>query len=143
VPRSIRQIPVADHLWDVYGRMAEEMGSDRDGLVNEAMHAYARLHGYVAPGTAAPDAAEPPSPAAGERRAAKARVLETAERLERDMALPPPSPPPLAGGEGGGRAMSRSIRTAVTSTRAFAARRTPAAGEGGSAASGAAVPGAK
>ena len=100
MPRSIRQIPVADHLWDVYGRMAEEMGSDRDALVNEAMHAYARLHGYVVPGTAVADAAEPLSPAARERRAATERVLETAERLERDMAFAPPSPVAVAGGEG-------------------------------------------
>ena len=99
MPRSIRQIPVADHLWDVYGRMAEEMGSDRDALVNEAMHAYARLHGYVVPGTAVADAAEALSPAARDRRAVTERVLETAEQLERDIAsrpLPaPPAVPPL------------------------------------------------
>jgi hypothetical protein len=95
VPRSIRQIPVADHLWEVYRRMAEEMGSDRDALVNEAMHAYARLHGYVVPGTSAADAAEPIAPAR-ERRAVTERVLETAERLERDIAARPP-PVPAAG----------------------------------------------
>ena len=94
VPRSIRQIPVADHLWDVYGRMAEEMGSDRDALVNEAMHAYARLHGYVVPGTAVADAAESLSPAERERRAVTERVLETAEQLERDIASRPPPVPP-------------------------------------------------
>jgi hypothetical protein len=95
VPRSIRQIPLADHLWEVYRRMAEEMGSDRDALVNEAMHAYARLHGYVVPGISAADAAEPGAPAR-ERRAVTERVLETAERLERDIAARPP-PVPSAG----------------------------------------------
>ena len=92
VTRSVRQLPIADHLWDVYARMAEEMGSDRDALVNEAMHAYARLHGYVVPGTSAGDLAEPLAPAARERRQVTERVLETAERLERDIA---PGPPPV------------------------------------------------
>jgi hypothetical protein len=101
VPRSIRQIAVADHLWDLYGRMADEMGSDRDALVNEAMHAYARLHGYVAPGGAVADAGEPRSPSACERRLVTERVLDTAERLERDIGprptpvSAPAAPPPL------------------------------------------------
>jgi hypothetical protein len=97
VPRSPREIFVADHLWEVYGRMAGEMGSDRDALVNEALHAYARLHGYVVPGAPVSGAAEPPGAAARERRAATERVLETAERLERDIsARPPPVPEPPA-----------------------------------------------
>ena len=86
--------------------MAEEMGSDRDALVNEAMHAYARLHGYVVPGTSAGDAADPVAPAPRERKAVTERVLETAERLERDIAAagPPPVPgaarPPAVPGTG-------------------------------------------
>jgi hypothetical protein len=72
--------------------MADEMGSDREALVNEAMHAYARLHGYLAPGASPAEPAEV-APAARERRAATERVLETAERLERDIsARPPPVP---------------------------------------------------
>ena len=66
------------------------MGSDREALVNEAMHAYARLHGYVAP-AATPETPADPAPAA-ERRAVTERVLETAERLERDIT---PRPPPV------------------------------------------------
>ena len=66
-------------------------------LVNEAMHAYARLHGYVVPGTSAADLAEPLAPAARERKAVAERVLETAERLEQDIAArPPPVPVPVA-----------------------------------------------
>jgi hypothetical protein len=95
VPRTPRQLPIADHLWDLYGRMADDMGSDREALVNEAMHAFARQHGYVGP--TAP--AAPAAPAdAGERRAVTERVLETAERLERDIAAAPPpvpGPPPI------------------------------------------------
>ncbi len=73
--------------------MAEEMGSDRDALVNEAMHVYARLHGFVEPGRPEPDAAAAASPAT-ERRAVAERVLEAAERLERDIAARPPPMPP-------------------------------------------------
>jgi hypothetical protein len=72
--------------------MAEEMGSDRDALVNEAMHFYARLHGFGVPGISASDAAEPLAPASRERRLVAERVLETAERLERDIG---PRPPPV------------------------------------------------
>jgi hypothetical protein len=103
--------------------MAEEMGSDRDALVNEAMHAYARLHGYVVPGAAVADAAEPLSPAARERRAATERVLETAERLERDIAARPPPvpaaipPPPGAALRPGALALRREDGAVVEVTR--------------------------
>ncbi len=91
----MRQLALADHLWDAYGRMADEMGSDREALVNEAMHFYARLHGFLVPGTSAGDAGEPMAPAQRERKAVTERVLETAERLERDIAArPPPVPAP-------------------------------------------------
>jgi hypothetical protein len=88
--RSPRQIAVADHLWEAYERMAEEMGSDRDALVNQAMHVFARLYGYLVPGSAG---ARPPLPhGSPERKIVAERVLEAAERLERDMARPPPVP---------------------------------------------------
>ena len=32
--KTTRRIEIADHLWDTFGRMAEEMGADRDVLVN-------------------------------------------------------------------------------------------------------------
>jgi hypothetical protein len=91
VPRTPRQLSVADHLWELYGRMAEEMGSDREALVNEAMHAYARQHGYLA--TADAPGAPPRRGPGAERRAVTERVLETAERLERDIAARPPPVP--------------------------------------------------
>jgi hypothetical protein len=95
VPRSPKQVAIADHLWEAFERMADEMGSDRDALVNQAMHVFARLNGYVVPGNVA---APPPSPHATpiptrERKAVAERVLETAERLERDIAARPPPVP--------------------------------------------------
>jgi hypothetical protein len=91
--RSPRQIAVADHLWEAYERMAEEMGSDRDALVNQAMHVFARLNGYVVPGSTA---VRPPPLGSPERKAVAERVLEEAERLERDMAARPPPVPAAA-----------------------------------------------
>jgi hypothetical protein len=84
-----REIAVADHLWEALGRLAEEMGVDRDALVNQALHALARANGYVVPGAGARVVAPPPAPGRG---AVAARVLETAERLERAMEAPPPVP---------------------------------------------------
>lgn len=50
--RSPRTVSLADHLWDTYGVMSAEMGVDRDGLVNQALFAFARGHGYLTPGSA-------------------------------------------------------------------------------------------
>jgi len=104
VPRSTQQIVVADHLWEAFARMAEEMGADRDALVNQAMHVFARLNGYVVPGSPGGEPARPPPaasqapaltppPTAQERKVVAERVLEAAERLERDMAVRPPPVP--------------------------------------------------
>ncbi len=92
--KSVRSIAVADHLWDALQRMAEDMGADREALLNQAIHVFARLHGYVVPGTLvgatarptlAPAAAPPPRP---DRAAAQEQVLEAAARLERDLRAP-------------------------------------------------------
>jgi len=95
--RSTRQVQVADHLWEALGRMAEEMGSDRDALLNQAVHVFARLNGFVVPGTSTRgdptvDEEGPPVPRLPERRAVAEQVLETAARLERAMLAPPPVP---------------------------------------------------
>ncbi len=93
--KSIRSVSLADHLWDLYGRMAEEMGSDREALVNQAMHVYARLNGYLLPAAAPERPREPPPEPTGEQRAVAEQVLETAARLEREVRsreAPPPIP---------------------------------------------------
>ena len=105
MPRSPKQVAIADHLWETFARMAEEMGSDRDALVNQAMHAFARQSGYAVPGTAEParaaaSGATTPSPTARERKTVADRVLETAARLERDIAARPPPVPAPAGRTG-------------------------------------------
>src|ERR1700686_722735 len=51
--RTSRTLLVPDHLWQVFEQMAAEMGSDRDGLVSQALFAFARRNGYLVPGTIA------------------------------------------------------------------------------------------
>ncbi|BDG06222.1 FHA domain-containing protein [Anaeromyxobacter oryzae] len=89
--KTVRQIAIADHLWDALERMAAEMGTDRDALVNQALHVFARLNGYLVPGTvAAPPPRPTPEPPSAERLAVAEQVLETAARLERAIHDRPP-----------------------------------------------------
>jgi hypothetical protein len=95
--KSVRSVAFADHLWELYGHMADEMGSEREALVNEAMHVFARLHGYVLPAEAARARAVVASPgeARSEQREVAEQVLETAARLEAEVRAreaPPPIP---------------------------------------------------
>ncbi|MFT3915708.1 MAG: FHA domain-containing protein [Anaeromyxobacteraceae bacterium] len=90
--KSARTVQIADHLWAALDRMAEEMGSDREALLNQAIHVLARLNGYVVPGPAFREIPTGPHPTEPERRAVAEQVLETAARLERAMQAPPPVP---------------------------------------------------
>ncbi len=92
--RSVRSVEIADHLWEIYARVAEEMGSDRDSLINQAMHVFARLNGYLLPAEA-PPRRTPPPPEAGEQRAVAEQVLETAARLEAEVRARGEAPPPI------------------------------------------------
>src|SRR4051812_50127892 len=53
--RQPRKVAIADHIWDAFEEMAQQMGADRDGLVNQAMFMFARLNGFMmdAPGAVA------------------------------------------------------------------------------------------
>jgi hypothetical protein len=104
--KTTRHIAIADHLWDAFERMAREMGSERDALVNQAMHVFARLNGFVVPGSPGGEAEPPPLPRAEPRSAAE-HVLEAAARLEEAILDPTPGPdgeaaPSAAPGPAGG-----------------------------------------
>jgi hypothetical protein len=91
--KTTRQIAIADHLWEAFERMAREMGSERDALVNQAMHVFARLNGFDVPGGGRTEDLDEPAPAPPPplpRRAAAAQVLEAAERLEQGIHEPTP-----------------------------------------------------
>ncbi len=91
--KTTRHIAIADHLWDAFERMSREMGSEREALVNQAMHVFARLNGFVVPGApGADEAAPPPLPPEPPARSAAEHVLETAARLEQAILDPTPGP---------------------------------------------------
>ncbi|HEY6909448.1 MAG TPA: FHA domain-containing protein [Myxococcales bacterium] len=47
--KTPRTLLVPDDLWDALGAMAAEMRSDREALVNQALHAFVRLNGFLLP----------------------------------------------------------------------------------------------
>lgn len=51
--QGARRVHIPDHLWDVLETMAQEMGSERDALLSQAVFNFARLNGYVTPGQVA------------------------------------------------------------------------------------------
>ncbi len=85
--KTVRPIPIADHLWEALERMASEMGTEPEAILNQAIHAWGRQHGYVLPGGGTPPAIPPrPGPFDPARHEASRRVLETAAALEDDLA---------------------------------------------------------
>lgn len=57
--RPARKVAIADHIWDAFEEMAESMGSDRDGLINQAMFMFARLNGFLEAGGAQANVSAP------------------------------------------------------------------------------------
>jgi|SRR5215813_11628000 len=47
--KTSRTLLIADHIWEAFTSMAQEMGSERDALVNQALYTYARLNGFLIP----------------------------------------------------------------------------------------------
>jgi hypothetical protein len=45
--RPARKVAIADHLWESFEEMAQQMGSDREALINQAMFVFARLNGFL------------------------------------------------------------------------------------------------
>ncbi|RYZ34868.1 MAG: FHA domain-containing protein [Myxococcaceae bacterium] len=80
--RPARKVGIAEHLWETYEEMAQQMGSDRDALINQALFMFARLNGFidvktkaepavaaVPASTPSPRPASPPPPAAASKGA--------------------------------------------------------------------------
>ncbi|NOJ95190.1 FHA domain-containing protein [Corallococcus sp. CA049B] len=62
--RPARKVGIAEHLWETYEEMAQQMGSDRDALINQALFMFARLNGFIDVKTKGePAVAAVPSPA--------------------------------------------------------------------------------
>jgi len=92
--RPPRKVAIADHIWQAFEDMAQQMGSDRDALINQAMFMFARLNGFMdsagAPAAGAPPVKAAPGPAAA-RPAAPPSLKPVASSSSR-----PPEPPPQA-----------------------------------------------
>ncbi|MCP3161788.1 FHA domain-containing protein [Myxococcus qinghaiensis] len=101
--RPARKVGIADHLWDTYEEMAQQMGSDRDALINQALFMFARLNGFIearsraeahaAPAAVAAPARPAPVSAAPAPRASAPPVLAPAPAPKAE-----PPPPPRPGG---------------------------------------------
>jgi hypothetical protein len=48
--RPLRELQIPDDLWAPLGELADRLGIDRDVLVRQAIHAFLRFHGALAPG---------------------------------------------------------------------------------------------
>lgn len=60
--RPARKVGIADHLWETFEEMAQQMGSDRDALINQALFMFARLNGFIEVGGGKASRAEAPAP---------------------------------------------------------------------------------
>jgi hypothetical protein len=67
--RPVRRVSIAESIWSAFEQMSTEMGTDRDGLINQAMYMFARLNGFLVPSpmgervaSGANGASEEPSP---------------------------------------------------------------------------------
>ena len=60
--RTPRTLFISDNIWDAFSRMSTEMGSERDGLINQALFMFARLNGYLEPGAIASSGAAQSAP---------------------------------------------------------------------------------
>ncbi|WNZ65107.1 FHA domain-containing protein [Myxococcus sp. MxC21-1] len=99
--RPARKVGIADHLWEAFEDMAQQMGSDRDALINQALFMFARLNGFLevksrSEAAVAPVAAAPVKPvqaaAAAPPRPSAPPVLAPAPRPE---TTPAPARPPV------------------------------------------------
>lgn len=88
VARPVRKVAVADHIWNAFETMALEMGSDRDGLINQALFMFARLNGYLNSGTALAPEVPASAPAAGD-----ILRLSAVEAPPAEEQTPPPAQP--------------------------------------------------
>jgi hypothetical protein len=76
--KSIREIEVPERLWASLGALAQTLGTDRQALVQQALHAFLRFHGALP--SEGPAGGSAPAPSAD---AVTRRVLDTARELER------------------------------------------------------------
>ena len=60
--KTDRTVAITDSLWETLEEMSTQMGVERDALVNQAIFALARFHGYATPGHVEAAAKKPEPP---------------------------------------------------------------------------------
>jgi hypothetical protein len=100
--RPARKVGIAEHLWETYEEMAQQMGSDRDALINQALFMFARLNGFIdVKAKAEPQMAAVPAPAAAANApravAPPAVAAPPAKAAAAPPMLAPAAPPPARG----------------------------------------------
>ncbi len=90
--RTRRELDIADHLWDCLTRIAEDCGTDRHAVVNQAIYEFARRFNFLTP-----MAKEVPAP---ERNVGPGKRADHASPPPAEPHRPPPvqskrpTPPP-------------------------------------------------
>lgn len=114
VRRTRRELDIADHLWDCLTRIAEDCGTDRHAVVNQAIYEFARRFNFLTPMAKEVPALDDPI---GPGKAA--------------------APQPAAGGRSNNASPARQTRTSMPDNAGPSAAR---AAPGGAAAAGRAAP---
>ncbi|MBI4818336.1 MAG: FHA domain-containing protein [Deltaproteobacteria bacterium] len=96
VRRTPRQLEIADHLWDCLTRIAEDCGTDRNAVVNQAVYEFARRFNFLTPmAKEVPLPDEPISPGRQGGPAAASAAPAPAPAPARNKPAPnPPAPAP-------------------------------------------------
>ncbi len=90
--RTRRELDIADHLWDCLTRIAEDCGTDRHAVVNQAIYEFARRFNFLTP--MAKEVPAPDHPVGPSRGAAPPPPQAPAPAPER-RAPPAPKPKPV------------------------------------------------
>ena len=95
--RTRRELDIADHLWDCLTRIAEDCGTDRHAVVNQAVYELARRFNFLTPMVKEVPAPEP-HVAAGQRVQAPAepeRPQAPRPSVEQQRRAAPPERKPV------------------------------------------------
>lgn len=84
--RTRRELDIADHLWDCLTRIAEDCGTDRHAVVNQAIYEFARRFNFLTPMAKEVPAMEPQ---VGPGRGAPAPAPQAAPEAPRARPKPP------------------------------------------------------
>lgn len=92
VRRTRRELDIADHLWDCLTRIAEDCGTDRHAVVNQAIYEFARRFNFLTP--MAKEVPAMDDPIAPGKVAANIPAASTNAKSSQSIAKGPAAPAP-------------------------------------------------